>query len=208
MERRYSLDFFLDSDYSSNTETDVNYFYIEKGDVFFAGRELLLEDRKITYYIYPLNNNSAFIMLYLGDDYFDNFIENLTDDCLEAYSNTWPKLMTALNNGVNDNYSHAGLMKFITDEFKFWSVCTKVENINFEDLETEYIMDKLGDLYIYTVDMLNEIIENDINFWEKTKSVAKSGYSGYRKGKLITNALGIAGTLFGIPGLEDIFSGD
>ena len=90
MERRYSLDFFLDSDYSSNTETDVNYFYIEKGDVFFAGRELLLEDRKITYYIYPLNNNSAFIMLYLGDDYFDNFIENLTDDCLEAYSNTWP----------------------------------------------------------------------------------------------------------------------
>ena len=83
-----------------------------------------------------------------------------------------------------------------------------MENINFEDLETEYIMDKLGDLYIYTVDMLNEIIENDINFWEKTKSVAKSGYSGYRKGKLITNALGIAGTLFGIPGLEDIFSGD
>jgi len=53
---RHSFDFFIDDTYYHD-EPEINSFFIEKGDELFAGRELIVKEVKITYYIlsFPIN---------------------------------------------------------------------------------------------------------------------------------------------------------
>lgn len=203
MERRYSMDFFLGD---SNGEEDwtVSGFYVENEDTIYGGRELYYNGNKITYYFFPIDHDEALMFLYIGHDTFDEFIDNIDDYNLEGANKAWPLLIRALHNGANDNYSGSALIKLpdLTHSNKmFWCLATKVENIDLKDLETLYIIKKLGNLVSDAMDMLTQINENDISTWDSIKGNARAGYDSYQRGrkamKIASFALAIGGALLG-----------
>ena len=204
MERRYSMDFFLDSSRGEEDWT-VSYFYVENKDTIYGGRELYFDGNKITYYFFPIDHDEALMFLYIGHDIFDEFIDNIDDYNLEGVNNAWPLLIKALHNGANDNFSRTALIKLpdLTHSNKsFWCLATKVENIDFEDLETSYILKKLGTLVSDARDMLIQINENDISTWDSIKGDVRAGYDSYQRSRtairIASVALAIGGALLGL----------
>lgn len=195
----YSFDFFLsDTDY--HNEPEIAPFYIEKGDELFVGRELYFKDVKITYYIYPTGEHSGILLLYLGDDIFDSIRDAIDDDTIDPVRKAWPIFIDALYNGVHDNDSRYALAKVnFGSEIIFWTMYSRIENIDFSDLDTEYIIGKVIQLYGYTVDMLNEMNGNKPSTW---KVMSNSFQSGVKKGikwtKILSTAVGIGGLFFGV----------
>lgn len=204
MEQRFKFEFFSDETYH-HSSPELETFYLEKGDDFFIGKELVVNDVKIIYYIFITGKNCGLLMLYLSDDAFDGITENINEYNAQGMCNAWPQLMKALSCGRDDNYFETAIIKLNTDNFgTFWTSCRSIENVNLQDLDTEYVIEKLSELYSNTIDILTEYRDNDISAYDQVKAVGKGAYSGYKKGKIISTALGIGGLLLGIPGLEDL----
>lgn len=202
MEHRNTFDFFL-GESSWHEEPSIDSFYLEKGDDFFIGKELLINDIKLTYYIYIIGENRGMLMLYLGDNVFDYLVEKLDKYNYETVVKTWPILMNDLKRGADDNYTNTALIKFISENFSFWTACTIIENIDFTDLETKYVVGKLIDLYSHTIDMLQEYHNNDVSNWNTAKGIGRAVYDGYRKGRrtrdILQAAIILCGAIFGFP---------
>lgn len=206
MEQRFEFEFFS-SDTYRHSNPELESFYLEKGEDFFIGKELIINDVKIIYYVYITGNNSGMLMLYLSEDAFNGIIENLNEYTADGMCRTWPKLLKALNNGAEDNYFETAIIRLSTENFgSFWVSCRSIENVNLQDLDTEYVIGKLSDLYSNTIDILTEYRDNDISIYDRAKAVGKGAFSGYRKGKLITTALGFTGMLLGIPGMDELLN--
>lgn len=186
-EQRHKLEFFInDRDPNDNVE-DIVPFFIEKDKVLLAGREIFVNDCRLVYYIFPIDEFSAFLMLYIGDDAFDDFCENLDEHNQEAAYETWPKLMKAIFNGIHDNFTEIALTKIDIPNFKFWGTFVKIENIRYDDLDCEYIQRKASNLINNTIEMLQEYMENDLSNWQKVKIVAKAGIEGFLTAKRFLN---------------------
>lgn len=196
MEQRYSMNFFLE-DYCGKEEPEVEAFYLEDGDNFYIGRELLLDDRKITYYFLPIDKREALLFLYVGDDTFDKAVDNLDKYNEDGVMNAFPLFAQALKNGVNDNYTKTALIKLqhVNGKDSFWCFATKIENVDLTDLENEYVINKLQKLFSDSIDVLIQIEENDISNWDKLKGAGKAGYDGW---KIARTALTLGGLLFGV----------
>lgn len=200
MEARDNFEFFID-ECQFNGDAEVTTFYIEKSDTFFIGKEVRTDNKKLTYYIIPFQDNSALIFLYLSDDFFDSFIENLNKYNIDGAKNAWPLLMGALENSANDNYFKPSLFKY---NDMFWGLFTIIENIDITVLETEYVIGKFGNLYSYALSMLQEMNDNDISKWDMAKGYGKAGVDGWKWSRVISTALAIGGTILGIPEIGDL----
>lgn len=71
--------------------------------------------------------------------------------------------------------------------FKFWGTFVNVENIDFTDLDNEYIGEKAGRLLGMTCEMLSEYIEKDISTWQNIKEITKRGSDIFRTARTIFN---------------------
>lgn len=202
MEQRYSMQFFLE-EYHGKEEPEMNYFYLENDEHLYGGRELLLEDKKITYYFFPVDEGEALMFLYVGDDVFDEAVNNIDKYNHEGMTNAFPLFMKALEDGANDNYSRIALIKLphLSKNGSFWCFVTKIENVDFSDLETDYVFGKLGKLCSGVIDIYNQLDENEVSFWDQVKGAGKAGFDGWRIAK---TALTIGGLFFGV----DLSGGD
>lgn len=202
MEQRYSMKFFVE-EYHGKEDPEVNYFYLEGDDNVIGGREVLLEDKKITYYFFPTAQREALLFLYVGDDVFDEVVDNIDEYNEEGIINAFPLFIKALMNGAQDNYSQTALIKLphVNGNGSFWCFATKIENVDFSDLDNDYVINKLSKLYSDTIDIFNQIDENDVSFWDQLKGAGKAGYDGW---KLAKTALTLGGILFGL----DLSGGD
>lgn len=190
---RFSFDFFNDDTYYHD-EPEINLFYIEKEDNLFLGRELIVKDVKITYYVYPISEHSGFLVFYLGEDCFDSIREALDEDSINPIRSAWPKFIEALSNGIYDNDSSYALAKFdFGSEIKFWAMYTRIENIEFDNLNTEYVISKVVKLYSYTIDMLIELRDNEPSSW---KIFVNSFKSSILDGIKFSNLIRGIGNLF------------
>lgn len=186
MERK-ELEFFISDSDDKHEDGDSELFCIERGNMVIVGTEVHIEGQKIIYYIAPSSNTTGLLFFYIGDDTFDNFIENLDEYNEESAWKTWPLLMHALSNGVNDNYSNIALARIDNGLFKFWGTFVNVENIDFNNLDTEYIGEKAGSLLSITCNMLSEYIEKDISTWQNLKEITKRGSDIFRTARTIFN---------------------
>ncbi len=196
---RHSFDFFIDDTYHHD-EPEINSFFIEKGDELFAGRELIVKEVKITYYIYPTGKHSGFLAFYLGDDCFDSIREALNEDTIGPIGSAWPKFLEALSNGIHDNDSRYALAKCnFGSGVEFWAMYTRIENIELDDLNTEYVIDKVAQLYSFTTDMLIEMNQNEPSTWKAaTNSAIRGAKNGIKWSRWISAAVGIGGLFFGV----------
>lgn len=213
MERRFRMDFFMQDSDNTSDEVELYPFYLEDEELIYAGREIHVNGQKITYYIWPTGEDNAILFLYIGDDTFDEFVNNIDEYNLEALTNAFPLLMRALYNGINRNISEIALLplKDLTkDDDVFWCLGTRLDNIDISDLDTKYIAKKLMKLYQDTIELFVQLNENEVSTWDKIKGAGKAAGDGYRKGRTIASVLSVAasigGAVFGIPGLGDLFS--
>lgn len=140
------------------------------------------------------------MFLYIGDDTFNEFVDNVDEYNLDGVNNAWPLLVKALRNGINDNYTGSALIKLpdlTHSNNHFWCLATKVENVDFEDLETSYVLRKMAKLYSDAMQMFEQISENDVSTWDAFKGGARAGLDNYQRG---SNAIRIAKTALMIGG--------
>ena len=197
MEQRFSMNLFLE-EYHGKDKPEIRLFYLENNDCLYGGRELLSKDSKITYYFCPTDKRSALMFLYAGDDVFDEVVDNINEYNQEGLSNAFPLFIKALVNGANDNYYGTALIKLphISGNGGFWCFATKVDNVDFSDLENDYVLDKLNDLLSDTLDIYKQINDNEVSLWDKLKSTGKAASDGYRIGRGILTVASIVGSVF------------
>lgn len=192
--QRNQLQFFIEEADNKHKDGDYTLFYIERGPILFAGTELYMEGCKCIYYIYPLTEHSGYLFLYLGDHCFDEFYDELNKYTRKVAKETWPLLMEAIENGDNQNTSDIALSKIDAGDFKFWGSLVKIENIDYSDLETEYIGYKAGELIGRTCALLQEYINNDLSSFQQIKIAAKVGKDIFVTSKRLID---IASYIFG-----------
>lgn len=202
MQNRREMEFFIEESSSIHNDYDVEGFYMEDEEHLYAGRNLYMEGNKITYYFFPVDKHQALLFLYIGDNAFDELYDSIDEYNIEAYCNTWPLLMRSFKDGSDDNYGRVALIKLpkVHASGTFWCFATMLENIVYDDMETDYVISKLGKLLTSSLEILNQYIENDISTWEKTKAYGKAGYDGYNKYKTmksVMKGIGIAASIVG-----------
>lgn len=184
MERKDKMQFYTDENNSMHEDYVVERFYIKTDFIFYFGRILYFKNLMITYYFFPIDLDEALMFIYLGDDIFDELINSLDEYDIEAFTKTYPALMEAMYNGHHDNYSKSALIKLRSpngENNRFWCLATKVENIDLENLETEYIFKKLGNLTADMKTILKQLGENEISTLEAIKSGGKKGWNTFKK---------------------------
>lgn len=194
MENRNNFAFFIEET-RRVSEPVLTTFFVEKGDLFFVGKEIRIDDHKITYYLLPFSDGTATVLIKLADDEpFDSFIENIDEYNIDGCQNAWPYLMEAMYNGANDNYSSPALIK-LND--LFWGLCLQAENVSIEDLDSDYIFGKVGTLIDYAEAMIEQIDQNEVSGWDKAWEF------GGRFFDFLSLGSDIGSTLFGALGLDD-----
>ncbi|MDE6747739.1 MAG: hypothetical protein K2K21_01555, partial [Lachnospiraceae bacterium] len=171
--QRTQLEFFVSEPCRGHKDGDLVPFFIEHGQILFVGTELYMEGCKFTYYIAPIDNHSGMLFLYLGNHAFDELREGLNKYTMNVAKETWPLLLEALDNGEKNNCSQVAIAKVNLGYYHFWGSFIKLENIEFSDLETDYIGYNVGFLIGRTSSILQEYIENDISSFQKIKIATK-----------------------------------
>lgn len=196
---RHSFDLFIDDTYYHD-EPEINSFFIKKGEEFFLGKEIIVKSVKITYYIYPTSEHGGLLAFYLGDDCFDSISEALNEDTIDSIGTAWPKFLEALSNGIHDNDSRYALAKCnFGSGVEFWAMYSRIENIELDDLNNEYIIGKVAQLHSFTIDMLIEMNENEPSTWKVATNAAYRGAkNGFKWSRWISTAVGIGGLFFGV----------
>lgn len=196
--RRYSFNFFL-QEIPQRNEPEIESFYIENGQDVFGGRGLLMDDKKLTYYFYPIEEHSCLLLLFLGEDFFDELMKNLNNDNADEVARVWPKFAEAFINGRNDSDSQYALARWEFKDTRFWATYCRLENVDFQDMETEYVIGKLAKLYVFSVDMLNEIRTNEPSALRILgKSVVNSTKSSLKMMSILKGAAALGGIIFGV----------
>lgn len=193
------MEFFYEEVSINHKNGGCSAFYLKDDKRFYAGRHLYVDDKKITYYIMPLKEHEAIIFLYIGDDTFDEFCNEINDNTEEAFTKTWPMLIQALKDGINDNYYKCALIKLpkVHEDGWFWCFATRVENIDYKNMESDYVMGKVEKLVEQAVNIFVEVDENDISTWQRAKTIGKSGWRSYSTAHGILRGIGTAASVIG-----------
>lgn len=196
--RRYSFNFFLE-EIPQRNEPEIESFYIENGHDVFGGRELLIDDKKLTYYFYPIEEHSCMLLLFLGEDFFDELMKNLNEDNADEVAKVWPKFTEAFINGRNDSDSQYALARCEFKDTQFWTTYCRLENVDFQNMETEYVIGKLIRLCNFSVDMLNEISTNEPSALRIFgRGVVNSTKSSLKMMSILKSAIAVGGLIFGV----------
>lgn len=110
---------------------------------------------------------------------FDQFLENLSSYDMSVYKRPWPKLMAAIENGIYDRLYDPSLIATSIHGKKSYFMALLLQNISITQLvstETEYSMKKVAKLFKYSMEMLSEVADNDLNAWEKAKIAVVGGF--------------------------------
>lgn len=205
--RRNEFVFFLD-EIPQRNEPEIEIFYIKKGEDLFGGRELLKDDMRITYYFYPTEKNSCLLLLFLGENYFDELMKNINEDNANEVAKAWPKFAEAYINGQNDSDSQYALARWKFNNTQFWSTYCRLENVDFQNMETEYVIGKLARLFSFSVDMLNEISENKPSSLRIFgNGVVNGTRSALKTISILKGAAVIGGAIFGVD-ISGLLGGD
>lgn len=160
---------------------------------------------RLTWYFQFVGSKEAFAFLVVddgGDHLFDDFVQALNEDNYKVFCKTWPMLMMAFENGINDNYTHPkspALIKVTSplgDEV--WVMARKLENIKPEDTGNEYVMGKVSEMFLATLKMIAECNSNDVSTKDKVFLGAKAAKRGWDWANVALGALGVIGTIFGL----------
>lgn len=191
MEKRDSMEFFL-QDNQEKKECELKCFYLKDENLIYVGRELLLDDLKMTYYFLPTGENEALLFLYAGDNIFDEWVKNIDKYNEKDVAKAFPLFMEALKNGISDNYSKNALIRLphIGKNGSFWCFATKIENIDFSDLENKYVVNKMTNLFNITTELFNQLEKNEISGWDAFLSGMKKGFDLYRRANLVSRLFG------------------
>lgn len=203
MKNREQLEYFCEESLSKHDDDYIERFFLRiDKENYYVGRNRYIQGIKITYYIFPKDNYQAFLFLYIGDNIFDEFCDSIDEYSIEAYTKTWPLLIKSLEDGCKDNYSTAALIKLpnINKDGSFWCFATLLENIQYNNLETDYVTAKLVKLLDNSISILNQYAENDITNIEKVKAYGKVAYDEYKKYetiKSVMKGIGLAASIVG-----------
>lgn len=203
MERKYKMDSFLRKVKRETADVDGDLFYVEdvdNEDRIYLGFTAFYENSAFTYYLMPVDDDTALIFLYFGTDTteaFDKIVPSINKRNYGGIQNAFPYFIDALNNGVNDRYSYPALIKlkdFSNSQGKsFWCMSQMVENVDFENLASKYIVKKAVMLLDYTTDMFEQLANNNVSTWDKTKE----GWSYVKDFLKIKNTIDLALRVFG-----------
>lgn len=114
-------------------------------------------------------------------------------DCADK---TWPLFYKALQEGVNKDFYKPTFVEIAG----CLGLMIKVENITTSDLDKEYCAAKIQALFSYAFGMIKEVEENEVGLEEKIISNVKLIMNGFKKVKIVTTALTIVLSLFGMQG--------
>ena len=194
MEKREKFQFFINS---SKKEEGEYQFYMEDKDYCLIGRELVMGDGdKIIYYLLPLEGKEIILMLCIDKDAsFDNILNDLNANDLSVYRRPWPNLVSAIENGASGNMYCPSLIAFSINSKKSYFTSLLIANVELSSFDnSEYAQKKLIELFQFTVELLNQIQENDLTLKEKTKLAAKAFMDGTRSAaRLIRIINGVSG---------------
>ena len=184
---------------------------IETDTTFWGGRTIVTKDddgigkTRWTWYIVPTDETTALLLFNLGQCmWLDNLRENLDEYNFKGVANAWPRLIAALKNGCDDNYSHQEVPALIrtdnplSDGESIWAIVVKVENVDFADMDTKYVMGKVGMCLKFIGEMFHELQENDVAIKDKIFGEAKRGFSIWRWAKMIGTVASFVLPSFGI----------
>lgn len=178
MEKREKFQFFINS---SKKEEGEYQFYLEDKDYCLIGRELVMNDGdKIIYYLLPLEGKEIIIMLCIDKDAsFDNILNDLDANELGIYRRPWPNLVSAIKNGASGNMYLPSLVAFSINSKKSYFTSLLIANEELSSFDnSEYAQKKLIELFQFTVELCNQIQENDLTLMEKVKLAAASFKEG------------------------------
>jgi len=142
-------------------------------DCFAAEKAISMNGVKGVYYIYPLTDSRAFLSLCFTNDFFDEIVKSFDDrDYLSLFFKKWPTLMECFQNTMNENlYKGVIIRKENIDEGgDIWTLSTLLENIDYGELDCEYVVLKYWDLLYTACKMLNEMMDNPISGWDSFKA--------------------------------------
>ena len=176
---RLILEYFK-SDSSDEVGTVETFKCPVNDDYFVIGKKVTIqEDLGLLYYIAPLAHHEAILFVCLDEDNAEKgLIMNAFNDYDEYDLNilkpSFPKLMNAIIDGFHDNYTNYALIKLNYHEISYDCLATKISNIDFADLDTQYIFEKALDCSRCFMDMLDEMDEGEVTFAQKAKLAAHS----------------------------------
>ena len=176
----------------------------------WAGRTLTITDDdgntfRYLFYILPLDESSALVFCPFGEaEWLSGFVSALNKYNIEGAENAWPLLMAALKNGIDGNYSHDDAPALIpiddtpTGESNIWGVAVKVENIDYEDIDTKYLYKKAITASQYALSMLMEYQENDISKTDVVLATGRKTFDAWRTAKNVAKVASLALAFFGV----------
>lgn len=178
MEKRKRIQFFFNE---TDKDSGLYVFYLEDDSNILVGQELVMENKqKVIYYYWPLEEDKILLLMCVDQDaQFDQFLENLSSYDMSVYKRPWPKLMAAIENGIYDRFYDPSLIATSIHGKKSYFMALLLQNISITQLvstETEYSMKKVAKLFKYSMEMLSEVADNDLNAWEKAKIAVVGGF--------------------------------
>ncbi len=188
----------------------INSFMVEtcQGETYI-GKEMFLDEIKLTYYFYPTVEHEAIMFLYLENQAtFEELEEGINSYTFDAVHETYLLLIEALYNGRNDNYSRCALIKIKNGDGEgkpFWCFAAKVENIELSNLDSDYVHHKLMTLVEGTCNVFKQL-QNEMSVWCQTKMYIRAIRDGIDKAltvkKLLDTILLISGIFTGVSFME------
>lgn len=187
-----------------------------KDDKEWVGRTVVVTDDdgdsiRYSFYVFPQDESSALLFCPFGvSPWLTQFVSSMDKYNVDAAQKAWPLLMAALKNGFDDNYSHSEVPALIhvgdvpTGESDIWGIAVKIENVDFENMDTAYVFKKAVWASNYAVNMLTEYQKNDISAVDAAKSGIKKGFDAWRTARMIGKVATLVLPILGI----DILGGD
>ena len=186
----------------------------------WVGRVLTWTDNdgdtcRLSYYIIPQDNTSALLFLCFGEcEGLTNLVSSLDGYNRPGAEKAWPMLMKALDNGANDNYSSTaapaliGISDVPTGEANIWGVAVKVENVDFENIDCEYVLGKVAFAKDYALQMLDQFEKNDVAGIDRAIETGRKGFDVWRGVKTAGTVLSVVSTLLGGGSILPSFGSD
>ena len=198
MVQRTEMRFAIESA-EQRAEDAVNIFYLEGSGATYYGCEVVAYGTVLTWYFVPTGEKEGCVFLYIHDNCFDDFIDELEEGIYNVVCKAWPLLMDALVRGVSKNYTEPVLIRLpsIKDgSLTFWCLAMKVENIDMSDVEnwaSDYVKEKVKRLVAYLKGMTEQLSKNEPSKWGMFVEGVKNGFKILRVWKLLTGVLPVFG---------------
>lgn len=155
----------------------------------------------VTVYIAPQDARKANLILNLGEETLDNFVNDVTKHSAVGMEYAYPLFMEALKNGANDYYTSPALVRLAdcTEPHKrIWCLVMQLHNVDIaKDFTSDYVTESIGNLLSYVNNMFEQLISNKVSLPDKLRRVMGEGWDGYKIGKIAFNVVSILSAILG-----------